>query len=222
MDLKEQGRQQDLERNSADARDRALKLVDQQQRNNDERARKEALDAHEREVRTAEDDRKSFDARLAAQAEVSEWQIHREQEEGRMQMEADLRKRAIAGHSLDEQFVEHETQMLNLETERARAERERADVQRRADQAIEKTDIELLRERMAAEHSWELERIDRQSQVISKAVEKVSAAPQPLERMSVVQFQSGNGSPIPNSPAYQISQAALIIRELFKLFTDQK
>jgi len=251
MDLKEQRRQQDLEVNSAteravadqdeavergrsgdsrrqeatnaaDARARALARADQERRNSDERDRKQALDVHERAIRTAEADRQGFDARLAVQTEISGWEIHREKEAARMQMESDLRQRALSGHALDEQFVEHETRMLSLETERTRAERERADVEKRADQAIEKTEIELLRERLAAEHSWELERLDRHLRCISQAVEKLGGASQPVERLSIVQFPSGAESQVPNSPAYQLAQAGLVIRELFKLFTDQK
>jgi hypothetical protein len=136
--------------------------------------------------------------------------------------EEQVRRLKLAQLPLDEEFLGYETKMLRLEAERARAERDHQDVARLADDKLEEAKIQLTQARADAEHSWELRRLDLLWRGVRETVAGLGAAPHAVDHMSVVQFQSGDGTSLPTSPAFQLSQAALVVRELFKLVAEQK
>jgi predicted RNase H-like nuclease (RuvC/YqgF family) len=138
-----------------------------------------------------------------------------------MRLEANLRENQLAARPLDEQFVAYETDMMKHDLDRARVEQEKKDLQRRAEQEAERGEIELLRDRTKAEHAWEIERLDLQAKAVAHALEKMSSTSQPIERLTIMQSPGDVGA-LPNSPMYLLSQAALVIRELFSLVGDRK
>ena len=183
----------------------------------DERARNTMIDTHEQAVLDEQDKRKEFDAGRASTAQMSEWQRLHDEKQKEMELEAGLREKKLESRALDERYIAYETDMIKLDLERARHAQEKDDVARRADQELERGTIQLLRERMGAEHSWEIERLDHQAKALAQALEKLGTTSQPIERVTIMHQSSGDAAPLPNSPAYLLGQAAMMIRELFSL-----
>ena len=164
------------------------------------------------DLENATRDHRVSTARAESKARVEEAGISATEVLGKLGEEARLREYSIQQKATDETYLKNATELLRLEADRVKLEEQTHNAGRMGELAVEEEAIKRLKERREAERAGEVRIIEQQAKITEQIMSKVTFAPQPIDRLNVLQLQNGaNGN---NGVAGQVAQTALVLKEV--------